>query len=87
MKSFTSLLLTAISVCALALTAAPAIPELTDAVKIADFTIVTPGQERTFKLPQLPGKEGMVRVLRCRMSSFGGPGHDHLRRTAAAAFP
>ena len=74
MKVFASLLLSAVSFCSLALGAAPVIPELTDAVKIPDFKIPQPGKEMTFRLPQLPGKEGMVRVPRCRMSSVGGGG-------------
>ncbi|MBQ9786738.1 MAG: hypothetical protein IJW33_01025 [Lentisphaeria bacterium] len=50
------------------------IPELIEAVRIPDFTIPVPGKEKTFRLPQLPPKAGMVIVLRCRMSSFGGGG-------------
>ena len=68
------LFLTLVSLCAFALSAAPKVPELIDAVTIKNFTIPEPGKEMIFRLPQLPPKAGMVIVLRCRMSSFGGGG-------------
>lgn len=64
------------------LSAAKIPPKLVDAVSIPDFKIVKSGDERTFKLPELPPKPGMVAVLRCRMSSYGGSGCNNCVRVA-----
>ena len=47
------LFLTLVSLCAFALSAAPKVPELIDAVTIKNFTIPEPGKEIIFRLPQI----------------------------------
>ena len=64
------------------LTSAEIPSKLKDAVTIPDFQIVKSGQERIFKLPQLPPKPGKIIVLKCRMSSFGGSGCNNCARIA-----
>ena len=65
-----------------ALAAADVPPELQNATRIPDFTIPKSGDERQFQLPALPGKPGMVTVLRCRLSSFGAGGCNNCARVA-----
>lgn len=65
---------------AMAISAAEVPPKLLEATGIPDFKIVKSGQEQIFKLPQLPPKPGMITVLRCRMSSFGGGGCNNCAR-------
>ena len=71
--------LTVLLVC-MTVSAAEIPPKLQDAAAVPDFTIPKSGDERMFKLPQLPPKAGMVTVLRCRMSSFGGSGCNNCAR-------
>lgn len=56
------------------------IPKLQNATIIPDFKIIKAGEERKFQLPALPGKPGMITVLRCRMSSFGSSGCNNCAR-------
>ena len=65
---------------AMVISAAEIPPKLQDATAIPDFRIVKSGDERMFKLPQLPPKPGMITVLRCRMSSFGNGGCNNCAR-------
>ena len=81
-----------------ALAAADVPPELQNATRIPDFTIPKSGDERQFQLPALPGKPGMVTVLRCRLSrrmqqlrpgggQRYGIGDAYFRRQKTAALP
>ena len=71
--------LAVLCICAAAL-AAEIPPKLQDASVIPNFQIPKSGDERMFSLPQLPPKPGMITVLRCRMSSFGGGGCNNCAR-------
>ena len=43
---------------------------LGEAVRLGDFELAAPGDNRKFELPKFPPRDGAVPVLRCRMVSY-----------------